>query len=73
MSLEIEKSRENGYSNEVFRWLMDLEVGTVIVIDDFVDANTRHYFDDVVKWYIQVHRDVEFSGDYTKLRKIKKI
>ena len=71
MSNEIEHSKPNGYSNELFCWLMDLEPGTIIVIDDFVESKTRHYFDDVVRWYIHCYGDVVFSGDYSKLRKMK--
>ena len=70
-SKDIELSRENGYSNAVFNWLIDMEVGTEIEIGKFIPSNEMHYFLDVIKWYIEVHRDVEFSGDYSKLRKTK--
>ena len=72
-SKDIEQLKEGGYSNAIFNWLIDMEIGTEIDIQKYIPSDQMHYFLAVVKWYIEAHNDVVFSGDYSKLRKTKKI
>lgn len=65
--LELERG---GYSNNIFKYLLALDHEEWIPLTKLCKEKTKHYFVTTVKWYITVHKDVEFNSDYTKLRKI---